>query len=84
MDKALYCTDPLTGLIVASALIHPDKKLQSIDVQFVVNRFNEKGFAKGARREQIANCEEELGLSLEKFIEVALKSMQAVHRELGL
>jgi putative nucleotidyltransferase with HDIG domain len=84
MDRALYCTDPLTGLIVASALIHPDKKLESIDVQFVLNRFNEKGFARGARREQIASCEEELGLSLEKFIETALDSMKSIHKELGL
>lgn len=84
MDKALYCTDPLTGLIVASALIHPDKKLQRIDVQFVANRFNEKGFARGARREPIARCEEELGLTLEEFIGIALKSMQAAHKALGL
>lgn len=84
MDRALYCTDPLTGLIVASALIHPDKKLHSIDVQFVLNRFNEKSFARGANREQIAKCKEELGLSLEKFVEIALNSMQSISSELGL
>ena len=34
MDQVLYATDPLTGLIVAAALVHPDKKLNSIDPDF--------------------------------------------------
>ncbi len=83
LDKALYSSDPLTGLIVASALIHPDKKLNSIDAQFVANRYSEKHFAKGASREQIAKCSE-LGLELEQFIEIGLKAMQKHHKELGL
>ncbi|QNO14379.1 HDIG domain-containing protein [Alkalicella caledoniensis] len=83
LDKALHSSDPLTGLIVASALIHPDKKLNSIDTQFVLNRFNEKHFAKGANREQIAKCEE-IGLTLEEFIDIGLKAMQKNHKELGL
>jgi putative nucleotidyltransferase with HDIG domain len=83
LDKALYSTDPLTGLIVASALIHPDKKLNSIDTGFVLNRFAEKHFAKGANREQILSCKE-FGLSLEEFIQIGLKAMQEKHRELGL
>ncbi|MBO8127260.1 MAG: HDIG domain-containing protein [Firmicutes bacterium] len=83
MDKALYAADPLSGLIVAAALIHPDKKLSSIDVGFVMNRFGEKSFARGANREQIKSCSE-LGLELEEFIDIGLKSMQAISDELGL
>ncbi len=83
MDKALYACDPLTGLIVASALIHPDKKLNSIDPDFVLNRYKEKNFAKGASREQIAACEE-MGLSLAEFVGLGLKAMQAAHKDLGL
>ena len=83
LDKALYSSDPLTGLIVAGALIHPDKKLNSIDTQFIVNRFGEKHFAKGANRDQIASCTE-FGLSLEEFIDIGLKAMQSKHKELGL
>lgn len=83
MDKALYASDPLTGLIVASALIHPAKKLHAIDTEFVVNRFKEKGFAKGVNREQIASCEE-MGLSLQEFISLGLEAMQNAHAELGL
>lgn len=83
LDKALYSSDPLTGLIVAGALIHPDKKLNSIDAQFIINRFGEKHFARGANREQIASCTD-FGLSLEEFVEIGLKSMQNKHKELGL
>jgi len=83
MAKALYAVDPLSGLIVAAALIHPDKKLGSIDAQFVLNRFNEKLFAKGANRQQIKTCET-LGMSLEEFVQVAVSAMQGVSSELGL
>ncbi|WP_353893852.1 HDIG domain-containing metalloprotein [Proteinivorax hydrogeniformans] len=83
LDKALYCADPVTGLIVASALIHPDKKLNSIDTPFVLKRFNEKQFARGANRDQISACSE-LGLSLDKFVSLALEAMQKNHKELGL
>lgn len=83
MDKALYSSDPLTGLIVAAALILPEKKLNIIDTKFVLNRFKEKSFAKGANREQIAACKE-LGLELEEFIEIGLNSMQEISEELGL
>lgn len=83
MDKALYATDPLTGLIVAAALIHPDKKLASIDTQFVLNRFGEKSFARGANRDNIRSCTD-FGLKLEEFISMGLEAMQGISRDLGL
>ncbi|KYO68668.1 HD domain-containing protein [Thermovenabulum gondwanense] len=83
LDKAMFAVDPITGLIVASALIHPDKKLASIDTQFVINRFYEKTFAKGASREKILACKE-INLSLEEFITLALEAMKEIHQELGL
>ena len=46
MDKALYASDPITGLIVAAVLMHPDKKLASLEVEFILRRFKEKSFAK--------------------------------------
>ena len=84
LDKALWCVDPLTGLIVAAALIRPEKKLAAIDAAFVLNRFKEKGFARGANREQIAACEQELGLTLEEFVAVGVVAMQEISDELGL
>ncbi|MEO0206344.1 MAG: HDIG domain-containing metalloprotein [candidate division WOR-3 bacterium] len=83
LDWALFATDPLTGLIVASALMHPDKKLSSLDTEFVMRRFKEKRFAAGANREQILACKN-LGLELEKFIELCLKGMTGISNDLGL
>lgn len=83
LAKALYAVDPLTGLIVAAALVHPEKKLAPLDVNFILNRFKEKSFARGANREQIKSCEE-LGLTLEEFIEIGLNAMKAISVDLGL
>jgi len=84
MDWAITCCDQLTGIIVASALIHKDKKLSAIDAKFVLKRFNTPSFAKGASREVIKLCEEKLGIPLEKFIEITLSAMQEISKELGL
>ena len=83
LDKALFCADPLTGLITAAALVRPDKKLASVEAKSVKKRFKEKSFAAGANREQIALCSE-LGLELDEFIELGLKAMQGIASQLGL
>ena len=83
LDKALYAVDPITGLIVAAALMHPTKKLKNIDVDFVKRRFKEKRFAAGADRDQIRSCEE-IGLGLDEFIGLSLKAMQEIDEPLGL
>ena len=83
MDFALYAVDPLTGLIVAAALMHPTKKLANVDAGFIMKRYKEKRFAAGANREQIASCDR-LGLTLEDFIGACLAAMQGIAGELGL
>ncbi|MFC1929165.1 HDIG domain-containing metalloprotein [Chloroflexota bacterium] len=83
LDKALFCADPLTGLITAAALVRPDKKLAGVEANSVKKRFKEKSFAAGANREQIASCSE-LGLELDDFIELGLKAMQGLSGDLGL
>ena len=83
LDKALFCADPLTGLIIAAALVRPDKKLASLKATSVTKKFKEKGFAAGADRQQIAQCSE-LELELGEFIELGLKAMQGIAADLGL
>lgn len=83
MDKALYCADPVSGLITAGALILPSKKLKDVTAEFILKRMNEKSFAKGADRNQINSCSE-LGLSLEEFITAALNAMKKISDEIGL
>lgn len=84
MDWAIACCDQLTGLIVACALVHPSKKLSLVTPDFILKKFYEKSFAKGADRESIVACEEKLGIPLNQFIEIVLNSMQAIADPLGL
>jgi len=84
MAKAVYAADELTGLIVAAALIQPDKKLKSVTVDSVMRKFKDKSFAAGANRDQIKTCESELKIDLEEFASVTLNAMQEKSRELGL
>ncbi len=83
MEKALFAVDPTTGFIVAAALIRPEKKLAVLDVEFLMRRFKEKAFAKGANRDQIRYCEQ-MGLSLEEFFQIALEAMKGAASEIGL
>jgi putative nucleotidyltransferase with HDIG domain len=84
MAKALFCVDPLCGLIVAATLVLPSKKINDLKLENVLRRFKEKSFAKGANREQITKCQEYLNLPLEKFIEIVLFSMQKISKTLEL
>jgi len=83
LDKALYCVDPLTGLITAAALVRPEKKLAAVEAKSVRKRFKEKSFAAGASREQISTCTG-IGLELDEFIDIGLQAMQGVAPQLGL
>ena len=83
LDKALYCVDPLSGLIIAAALINPDKKLASLKAASVKKRFKEKSFAAGANREQIAQCSE-LGVEIDELIDLGVKALQEIAPDLGL
>lgn len=83
-EWALYTCDELTGLIVACALVRPDKKLASVDVVAIQRKWKQKSFAAGVNRSQIEKCEKELGIPLPKFIGIALKAMQGISAELGL
>lgn len=84
LEWALYCCDELTGLIVAVALVRPDKKLASVSVESIMKKWDEKNFAAGVHRAQIEECEARLEISLQEFIEVALSAMQEKSDDLGL
>ncbi len=84
MEKALYLTDPLTGLIVAATLVLPSKKIIDLSSENILNRFKEKSFARGANREIIKKCRDYLNLNLEDFIKIGLGAMQKISQELEL
>lgn len=84
MAKTVYSLDELTGLIVACALVQPDKKLNSVSVESVLRKFKDKSFAAGASRDQIKTCETELKIPLAEFVTITLKAMQNHASDLGL
>ncbi|OGY26141.1 MAG: hypothetical protein A2134_00855 [Candidatus Woykebacteria bacterium RBG_16_39_9b] len=84
MAKAIYAADELTGLIVAAALVRPDKELEGLTADSVLKRFKEPSFAKGANREQIKTCESELEIELSNFVDIVLNSMKKINWKLGL
>jgi len=80
---ALAAGETITGLITATALVYPDKKLSSVKAKSIKKRMKEKGFAAGVNRETIMECEK-LGLSLDEFAQTCLEAMQKVAPDLGL
>ncbi len=83
LDFALSASETLSGFLVACALVQPDKKISSVGVNSVMKKFKKKDFAKAVNRELIYDIEK-TGISLERFIEIALGSMNEISNEIGL
>ncbi|MBI5239599.1 MAG: HDIG domain-containing protein [Elusimicrobia bacterium] len=81
--KALAACETITGLVTATTLVYPDKKLASVKPSSVVKRMKEKLFAASVDRETIRECEQ-IGIPLPEFAELAVGAMRAVAGELGL
>lgn len=82
-DFALTCAESVTGLVVATVLVYPDKRLASVKPKSVLKRMKKKDFARRVNRDHIRLCEE-IGVSLSDFIDLSLKAMQSISEELGL
>ena len=80
---ALAAAETITGLIVATALVYPDKKLASVKPKSVLKRMKKKDFARAVSREIIMECER-FGMPLERFATVSLESMTDIAEALGL
>ncbi len=83
LEKALIAGDAISGLLVACALVMPSKKLADVRVESVGKKFKDKDFARGADRERIIVCEE-IGISKEKFFEIALNGLKESATQIGL
>lgn len=81
--KALAAGETLTGLITATALVYPDRKLTSVKVSSVVKRMKDKRFAASVDRGAIMECEQ-IGLPLAEFVELGLNAMRGISGQLGL
>jgi predicted hydrolase (HD superfamily) len=76
MEKILYATDELTGLIGAAALMRPSKSVQDMELKSVKKKFKDKKFAAGCSREVIENGAQMLGWDLDKLIEETILAMR--------
>ena len=81
LDHALAASESITGLIVACALIYPDKKISSVKPKSIKKRMKEKAFARTVSRENIKECEN-AGINLDEFIVLSLKAMAEIENEL--
>jgi uncharacterized protein len=80
---ALAAGETITGLIVATALVYPDKKLASVKVKSITKRMKEKAFAASVNRNTILECEK-IGLPIDEFAGIALSAMQEIAGRIGL
>ena len=83
IQHALAASETLTGLIISSTLVQPDKKLNSLTLKSLKKKFKSKGFAANCNREIIKECEE-IGISLDEFLEIGLESLQLISDDLNL
>ena len=77
MEKVLFASDELTGLIGAAALMRPSKSVQDMELKSIKKKFKDKKFAAGCSRDVIAQGAEMLGWTLDELLEKTLEAMRA-------
>ena len=83
LDYALTCAETVTGLIVAAALVHPDKQIRSLKSSSVRKRMKSKDFARNVNRDHIVLCEQ-IDIPLMDFIELSISAMNSISDQIGL
>lgn len=83
MSKAIVAADAVAGLLVAAALVRPDRSA-GMKVSSVRKKLKDRAFAPGVNREEIALAEPNLGLGLEEFLGLGIEGLQEVGPEIGL
>jgi len=83
MEKILFASDELTGLIWAAALMRPSKSTKDMELKSLKKKYKSKGFAAGCSREVIARGAEMLGWELDELLQKTLSAMQACEDEIN-
>lgn len=78
MEKVLFATDELTGLIWATALMRPSKSVQDMELKSLKKKYKTKNFAAGCSREVIEKGAEMLGWELDQLLQKTLDAMKAI------
>ncbi len=82
-QHALAAGETITGLITATTLVYPDKKIASVKPKSVTKRMKQKAFAASVKRENIMECEQ-IGIPLAEFTELSINAMREISDDLGL
>lgn len=82
-QHALAAGETITGLISATAMVYPDKKVASVKPKSIVKRMKERAFAASVKRESILECEL-IGIPLDEFAGIAITAMSEIADEIGL
>ena len=83
MEKVLYASDELTGLIGAAALMRPSKSVQDMELSSLKKKFKDKKFAAGCSRDVIRQGAERLGWELDTLLDRTLQAMRACEAEVA-
>ncbi|MDF2677269.1 MAG: putative superfamily hydrolase, partial [Bacillota bacterium] len=78
MEKVLFATDELTGLIGAVALMRPSKSVQDLELKSLKKKFKTPAFASGCSRETIQQGAEMLGWELDYLFEQTILAMREI------
>lgn len=82
MEKVLFATDELTGLIGAAALMRPSKSVHDMELKSLKKKFKDKRFAAGCSRDIIKQGAQMLDWSLDELLERTLEAMKAIEEEI--
>ncbi|HKK62925.1 MAG TPA: HDIG domain-containing protein [Bacteroidales bacterium] len=82
-QHALAAGETITGMIYATTLVYPDKKIANIKYKSVSKRMKQPSFAANVNRDHIMECEK-IGIPLDEFIKISVDAMREVHEEIGL
>lgn len=83
IEKALIAADAVSGLVIATALIIPTKKLVDVNTATLLNKFKDNSFARGCDRNKIELCIDE-GFSIKNFLELSLNALQKISEKIDL
>jgi uncharacterized protein len=83
MSQAIVHADAVAGLLVAAALVRPEKAT-GMKVSSLKKKLKDKAFAPGVNREEITEVEERLGMPLDEFLAISIEGLQQVAPEIEL
>ena len=84
MEKILFATDELTGLIGAAAMMRPSKSVCDMEVSSLKKKFKDKKFAAGCSRDVIRQGAENLGWELDELFDKTIQAMRSLSGEMEI